>query len=488
MDMHVNYSSLADWSANASILEAFPSGVVVCDAQGLIVHCNSELLRLFGYSEQELLGHSINILLPEEFQAQHSAHLRAYMANPQKRIMGIGRELSGRRKNGTSFPIEIGLNPVDTATGRQVLATVADISHRRQLERNFRNIVEAAPVGMLIVDTDGRITHSNKQLLDTFGYSQDELQGQALEILLPERHRSQHQNHRNSYLQNPTTRSMGDQNDLTGRHKSGTEIPVEIGLNPIETVDGIAVIAAVSDITERKKTELKLRQALADLDEFTYVASHDLKSPLRGISSLVEWIAEDFGEDVPQEISNNLERIQLRIGRMEKLVDDLLDYARAGKSQNMTDTVNLAELIDNAIQLVDPSGNFQIETTGFLDSINTAATPLETVLRNLVSNAIKHHDKPKGCIRIEVSTDGAYCVFDVIDDGPGIPPNAHERVFKLFQALIQGSDSRSGVGLAVSKRLVEAHGGRIELHSAAEQRGARFRFWWPRFPRRDLNE
>ncbi len=478
----------ADWVSNKVVLDAFPSGVVICDQQGTIVYCNSELLQMFGYLAEELQGQPIEMLLPENSRQIHPEHFRRFMASPQKRSMGLGRDLNGQRKNGSTFPIEIGLNPIDTTAGKQVIASIADISERQQLVDNFRKVVESAPVGMLIVDTEGKISHANQYLLEIFGYRHDELIGRSLEILLPERYREGHVKQRTAYSNEPMTRAMGAERDLTGLHKLGTEIPVEIGLNPILTESGMMVIAAVSDITERKKTENQLRQMNADLDEFTYVASHDLKSPLRGISSLLEWIEEDLGGNVQEDIKNNLDRIHIRIDRMEKLIEDLLAYARSGRQQRETNKINLGILIDDIITMIDPSENFTVRVNGFLEDIQTAATPLETVLRNLVSNAIKHHDRDHGEITIDIAIEDAYCIFSIIDDGPGIPSNAHQRVFKLFQTLSSQDGTRSGVGLAVCKRLIEAQGGKIELISEDSQRGTCFRFWWPRFARRDLND
>jgi len=477
-----------DWELSLLVLDGLPVGVVICDQNDKIIQHNTELSSLFGYEHQELIGKPIEILLPEESQQQHRAQFMAYMSNPEKKNMGMGREYLGRRKDGSIFPVEVGLNPVETPSGHIVIATVADISHRRSTEKNFQKIVDEAPIGMLLVDVDGTITHSNRQLVNIFGYTQTELLGNPLEILLPTRHREQHQQYRNGYQDKPTTRAMGIGRDLTGLHKSTTEIPVEIGLNPIETENGTIIVATINDISERKQSETSLQQAKADLDEFTYVASHDLKSPLRGISSLIEWIAEDLGDEMPGDVQKNLDRVHVRINRMEKLIEDLLVYARAGRKQGSSGKIILKDAINNVIQFIAPPDGFNIVTTGYLDEIQSSITPLETVLRNIISNAIKHHDREQGTIHINVSIDGSYCIFNIEDDGPGIPPNAHQRIFKLFQTLSSEDGTRSGVGLAISKQLIEAYGGKIEIHSPENSRGTCFRFWWPRFARSDINE
>lgn len=478
----------ASWTNYRDLIEAFPAGVVICDRDGHIVLGNAELFRLFEYDRDELLGQPIEVLLPEGARDRHPQSLQNYMANPESRIMGSGRDLQGRCKSGRRFPVEIGLNPIIVSGRIHVLATVADISYRKRLEENFESIFNAAPVGMLITGSDGRISHINGELLRIFGYARDQLIGEPVEKLLPARHRESHPEMRTDYLNHPERRAMGAERDLTGLHSSGREIPVEIGLNPIVTERGLAVIAAIGDVTERKRSERKLKQLNADLDEFTYVASHDLKSPLRGICSLIEWIEEDLGENVSEEIRNNLDRIHVRIGRMEKLVEDLLSYARSGRGSSDAETLNLGDLVDRVITFIDPPEGFTIKASGFLSSIQSASTPLETVLRNILSNSIKHHDGDAGTIEVNIQAQGNLCIFDILDDGPGVPANARERVFKLFQSL-SDKGPRSGVGLAVCKRLVEAHGGTIEIIPNKDgERGACFRFTWPRFARSDIND
>lgn len=478
----------AELTLDLPILDAFPAGVLLCDQTGNILLGNGELHRLFGYAEGELNGQSLERLLPPKMRREHHFHLEHFFANPAKRTMGMGRALFGQRQDGSTFPIEIGLNPIDSDDGPRVIATVADISERRRLENNFERIVDAAPIGMLIVDSSGIIQHGNRQIATIFGYSLDEIRGQPLEMLLPERSRDQHLQHRTTYAAHPTVRAMGSNLDLTGLHKNGHEIPVEIGLTPIDADNDTFIVATVTDTTERRKAELKLKQVNAELDEFTYVASHDLKSPLRGIASLIEWIEEDLAGNMSEEVRHNFDRIHLRLERMEKLVEDLLSYARSGHTQKEAKLIVLQKCLDNVIQLIAPPETFKFTMSGYLGEINTPATPLETVLRNLISNAIKHHDKDRGEIRINIAAEGSFCIFEIGDDGPGIPPAAHGRIFKLFQTLANSDKGRSGVGLAVCKRMVESHGGRIEVYSQERVRGTTFRFWWPRFSRSDINE
>jgi len=332
-----------------------------------------------------------------------------------------------------------------------------------------------------MIDVEGSIVVVNPQAESLFGYTRTELLGNSLEILLPERFRGGHAAHRRHFAATPSMRQMGAGRDLTARRKDGSEFPVEIELSPVPGDEHGLVLAAVTDITRRKAMQLELRQANANLEEFSYAVSHDLKSPLRGISDLVEWIVEDLGGAEPQEVSRNLGRIRDRINRLEMVIDDLLAYARAGTAFTDAVHVDLEDLLAGVLELLPRPPGFSVSLQIKARPFVTNKAPLESVLRNLINNAIKHHDLPAGHITIAVADVGRYCVFTVTDDGPGIPLASQERVFRIFQTLATETRDHSGIGLALSKRLVEAHGGWIKLDSKTGVRGTAFHVWWPRF-------
>lgn len=470
------------------LLDAVPAGIIVTHQDGRISYMNAEAERLFGYARSELIGYSIDVLLPDRFSHNHAQLRQSYVDNPSTRYMGAGRDLYGKRKDNSEFPLEIGLRSL-VADGEQfIVATIVNITRRKQLEERFSKVIDASPYGQLLVDEHGIIQMINPSLLKLFGYTKDELLGKSMDILLPERYRDGHKKLREGYTQKPSLRPMGLGRDLTGRHKSGTEIPLEIGLSPVESDTGNMTLAVVTDISERKRLELNLKQANAHLEEFTYVASHDLKSPLRGISDLVEWIHEDLAGSAPEPVNKNIERIRLRISRMERLIEDLLLYARAGKRAKESTVVDVAALIHDIVEMHPIPENFEINQEISIKEIIAAKIPLETVLRNLFSNALKHHNGINPRITLTAEASGSYCLFKVIDNGPGIPKNAQERVFRLFQTLSNNEKTGSGIGLALAKRLTESHGGQIELISNTENTGCSFHVWWPRFARKDIDD
>jgi PAS domain S-box-containing protein len=463
------------------VIEAVPTGVVLTDSRGIMLLVNAELERMFGYERSRLLEQSVEMLVPERFRKEHTALRAGYWHSPSQRAMGAGRELFGLRADGTEIPIEIGLNAVQTERGLVGIASVVDITGRKRLERTFQRAVEAAPCGMLMVDSSAKIILANAQADAMFGYEAGELLGRPIETILPERARAAHVHHRTQFLASPSMRQMGAGRDLTALRKDGSEFPIEIGLNPVSIESGNAVLATVTDITHRKRMELELSQANLDLEEFTYVASHDLKSPLRGISDLTDWIRDDLGEQASAAVTHNLDRIVSRIRRLENVIDELLTYAKAGRDAAQQVMVDPLQLLNSIFEMQPAPPKFKVTIDSSAESFVTARTPLETVLRNLLSNAIKHHDCEAGRIEIKVDHDGRYCRFVVKDDGPGIPKAAQQRVFRMFQTSSARDKSGTGIGLALAKRLTEAHGGRITVDSRDGERGTAFTVLWPRF-------
>ena len=479
----------------AQAFHAAPNGFVLVDSGGRIVAANAALATMFGLAIDELVGLALESLLPDSARHAHVRLREAFFEAPEPRAMGAGRVLFGRHANGHEFPVEIGLNPLPSPQGPLVLASVVDISERLALDWAFRGLFDDSPCGLLIVDEDGRIAMVNKVLAESLGYAPAQLVGEPLFTLLPQRYRDRHDALMAGYRRTGESRMMGQGRDLTALHADGTELPVEIGLSRVHWQRRPMTLAAVGDISVRKRLELQLRQANANLEEFSYVASHDLRSPLRGIADLVEWIGDDLGKDAPASVKRNLDRVSQRIDRMERLMDDLLSYARAGRAATEYTLVDIGVLVRGILEMQPAPAGTAVELDLAIEPFLATRTPLETALRNLLSNAVKHHDRPVGRIRVSARHDDTYCRIDVSDDGPGVPAAAHERIFKLFQTASAAEHGGSGIGLALTKRSVEVHGGRIELISPLEEpsqggppRGACFRVLWPRFPRRTSDD
>ncbi len=231
----------------------------------------------------------------------------------------------------------------------------------------------------------------------------------------------------------------------------------------------------------RDSVQKELERSNADLDSFAYVASHDLKAPLRGIRNLAEWIAQDIQTTATEDSRDNLRLLRSRVDRLDSLLESLLTYSRVGRKIDDVEEVNTGKLIAEINDYLAPPEGFRITCEGEIPGLFTPKAPLEQVIRNLINNAIKHHDREQGQVVISAQEQGGYIEFRVEDDGPGIATEFHARVFQMFQTLkprdqVEGS----GMGLAIVKKAIEGFGGSVRVESDPPRRGSIFIFTWPR--------
>jgi signal transduction histidine kinase len=230
---------------------------------------------------------------------------------------------------------------------------------------------------------------------------------------------------------------------------------------------------------EKEQQRHELARSNADLEDFAYAASHDLKAPLRGIAHLVKWIAEDIETTACAETLNNLQLLEGRVTRLQMLLDGLLAYSRIGRGNSVAENVDIAEMVRNIITTLAPPPGFVVVCEAGMPAIRTNCVPIHAVLQNLISNGLKHHDRAEGRVVISMHLVGGAAEFRISDDGPGIPQPFHDRIFLIFQTLESRDDvESSGVGLAIVMKHVKANGGQIRVESAPPARGTTFILTW----------
>jgi PAS domain S-box-containing protein len=356
------------------------------------------------------------------------------------------------------------------------------------MEEQFRIAMEAVPNAMLLIDQAGTIVLVNAPTEALFGYPRAELIGQPVERLVPERFRRQHPAYRARFFAEPRSRPMGEGRDLFGLRKDGTEFPVEIGLNPLETEEGTLVLSAIVDITARKRGEEQLRHAMtelarsnAELEQFAYVASHDLQEPLRAVAGCVQALQQRYGGQLDPRADEFINHAVDGAVRMQNLISDLLAYSRvATRGQPFTPT-DCAAIVRAALANLDIAIRESGARVTYTDlpTVMGDPTQLTQLFQNLISNACKFRNQQPAAIHIAAEPHKGSWVFSVRDDGIGIEPQYFERIFGLFQRLHTRVEyAGTGIGLAICKKIVERHGGRIWLESQPQQ-GSTFYFTIP---------
>jgi PAS domain S-box-containing protein len=384
--------------------------------------------------------------------------------------------------------LEAALRALDEAEAKLRSYQTDDTGMRRltesvqRSEERFRMLAEGVPNHLLFLDRELRITFANDVFLEAVGWSADKAVGCHISDIMGVERYLERQPYYERALAGETVsyESLGAAGNETGYFR----FSYRPSFDESGKVRGIFSMA--TDISARRKIELELEAKQAellrsnkDLEQFAYVASHDLKAPLRAIDLLVQWIKEGLAGYDANNVQENLGLLSKRTQRLNRLLDDLLAYSRAGRKVGAHRMADTHALVLDVIQMLNPPQNIGVSIEGKLPAFKTHPTPLEQVLRNLISNAVKHHPGPQGRVVVSCQEQEEQYVFAIEDDGEGIPAQYAERVFEMFQTLkprdqVEGS----GMGLAIVNRIVQWQGGRVWFESPPSGRGAVFKFQW----------
>jgi PAS domain S-box-containing protein len=476
------------------MFEASPIALLLIGQSGSIRLLNRQAEKLFGFNRMDLYGKPMEMLFPPGGQNDQRSQVLDYVANPLQRQMIEGLRVIGVQNGGSRVPLEVALNPVEpTMFGGEpmVQVSITDLTARLENERQklqaqgrLRSVAQHVPAMIGYWNRELICEFANEGHRVWFGLGPEQIVGMTMRDLLGES------------LERQITPSL--QRVLAGRSEHFETVMNQFDGTPAYAdsryvpdfaesgeVQGFYVL--VTDITplhratlELESVNRKLNYTIHELDQFVYTASHDLRSPLRAISSLSQFILQDDLQ-LGAETTERLNLIRSRALRMQNMLNDILAYARAGEGYlEGASAIPVDQILREVVLALSPSAGFAVRMEPLNHSIPAFAMPLSQVLQNCIGNAIKHHDHTAGSVAVDVANCGDHWRFSVTDDGPGIPEEYRESVFEMFSTLksrdrVEGS----GMGLALVRKIVRRMGGSCGIEPRAG-RGTCIWFDWPK--------
>lgn len=476
------------------LLEAAPDAMVVVNQAGEIVLLNLQAEKQFGYRRDELVGQPVTNIIPEGFAERLIADDLRSTADALAQVIGTGIELVARRKDGTEFPIEIMLSPLESAEGILVTAAIRDISVRKaaeehlaqidELRSHLANLVEGSDDAILSKSPDGTILSWNRGAENLYGYTAQEVIGKPISLLLP----ADRPREVADMLARLQRGEVIDSFETARVKKNGKVVPVSLQMSPIRGASGEITGASTiaRDITARKDAEAALLQKVQELarsneelGQFAYIASHDLQEPLRMVASYTELLSRRYKGQLDSDADEFIAFAVDGANRMQRLIEDLLTFSRVGTRGTDLLGISSEEALQRA--LINLRGSIEesgaLVTHDLLPEVLADETQLVQLFQNLVGNAIKYRRSGVPRVNISAAVDGPdRWSFAVADNGLGIEPQYFEKIFGMFQRLHKREEyAGTGIGLAICKKIVERHGGAIYVESQPGQ-GSTFTF------------
>lgn len=479
----------------SAVVDNALDGLITINERGLVEQFNPACERIFGYKSAEVIGNNSRMLMPDPYHDEHDGYISRYLTTGEARMIGVaGREVSGKRKDGSVFPMDIAISVFELGDGRHFSGIIRDITVRKRAEEAnalLAAVVASSDDAIVSETLDGVITSWNASAQRLFGYSAGEAIGQHVSFIVPPGKMEEQRHivgrlHEGEQVQHFETERL---------NKSGQSIQISLTVSPVRDAAGQMIGASkiLRDITTQKAAEEKLQaytsaleRSNKELDDFAYIASHDLKEPLRGLFNNAKFLEEDYKDKIDAQGVGRLQRLGYLTQRMEQLVNDLLYFSRLGRQDLAIVPTDLNEVVRDIELMMETTlreRNAVISIPNPLPEIVCDKTRVTEIFRNLITNAIKYNERETKIVEIgylnEMQTKAGIekNVFYIRDNGIGIEEEFHEEIFRIFKRLNSEADDKkgTGVGLTFVRKIIDRHGGRIWLESALGK-GATFYF------------
>jgi two-component system sensor kinase FixL len=450
-----------------AILNTTVDGIIVIDAKGRIEAFNPGAERLFGYPAAEVMGRNVNMLMPAPQHAEHDGYLQRYLTTGEAKIIGLGREVTGRRRDGSLFPVHLSVSEMQIGGQRKFTGMLRDLTRSTTLEgrlgaseARWQAIVDSAVDGIIVIDAHGRVETFNPAAERLFGYGAAEVLGRNVDMLMPSPYREEHDGYLSRYLATGRPKVIGIGREVQGRRKDGTTFPLHLSVGQI-TINGEHRFTGIlHDLSPRVALEERMREqaALAKLGEMAAVVAHEVKNPLAGIRGVMQVFEKRLTHDGAS--TQVLKDIISRIDSLDQMMKELLLFARPPKPKRAR--TDVASLVSTTARLLSEDPMWQevdVVVDGAVSPVQSDPEMLKIVFQNLLINGA-HAMQGKGRIRVAIDTVDTMCQIAFSDEGPGIPPEVRDKVFTPF---FTTKSRGSGLGLPTAKRFVEAHNGQIAI-------------------------
>jgi two-component system, LuxR family, sensor kinase FixL len=472
----------ANESLYRAVVDTAVDAIVIIDRNGAMRSVNQATERLFGYTASELLGNNVNMLMPQPYAAEHDGYLANYLRTGTKKIIGIGREVSGRRKDGSVFPMELSVGESQNGGGPIFVGIIRDITERkaaeialRESELRWRSIVDTVPDAIIVIDSTGIVESFSPAAERLFGYDADEVVGHNVKMLMPQPYRAAHDGYLERYTRTGERRIIGIGRIVVGQRKGGGTFPMELSVGEFNSPSGKFFTGFVRDLTERQEaerriedlqTELLHASRLSVMGQMASTMAHELNQPLTAVANYLEAGRHllSTGGAGPERVADLMEKAVAQAQRAGEVIRQLRQFVAKGETERHTQ--NLNQLVEEALALglvgARQSGvRVSLELDHELPPVIVDPVQIQQVVLNLVRNAIEAMEAvDQRELTIATRVTGEAIEASVADTGPGIAPELADR---LFQPFVTTKKTGMGLGLSICREIVEAHHGHLTV-------------------------